>query len=130
MLMNILKTSKLQEDLPDSTANYSRKIFTGIIETLSRDEFNKLAHYLVSLEHHKATTENLFAMDQDPRQLLHRFWQRTSDACPLEAGEAEEQEKYFEGFVNDLTWTIKFVAPQDVQDLKEPLDPLGNPESR
>lgn len=31
--------------------------------------------------------------------LLHRFWQRSSDACPLECTEAEKQEKEFAEFV-------------------------------
>lgn len=33
------------------------------------------------------------------KNLLYEFWQQTSDACPLECGEAEKQEKAFAKFV-------------------------------
>lgn len=32
-------------------------------------------------------------------KLLHTFWQRSSDACPLEVGEAEQQEKEWKQFI-------------------------------
>lgn len=34
-----------------------------------------------------------------PENLLHEFWQRSSDACPLETSEAEKQIAEFEEFV-------------------------------
>jgi hypothetical protein len=36
--------------------------------------------------------------------LLYKFWQRSSDACPLECGEAEKQEKEFKEWVMSLDW--------------------------
>lgn len=36
------------------------------------------------------------------QNLLNEFWQRSSDACPLEASEAEAQENAFIKFVNSL----------------------------
>lgn len=36
------------------------------------------------------------------QNLLNAFWQRSSDACPLEASEAEAQELAFIKFVNEL----------------------------
>lgn len=36
------------------------------------------------------------------QSLLNEFWQSSSDACPLEANEAEAQESAFETFVNSL----------------------------
>lgn len=36
------------------------------------------------------------------KNLLETFWQRSSDACPLEASEMERQVADFEKFVNDL----------------------------
>lgn len=36
------------------------------------------------------------------QNLLNNFWQRSSDACPLEASEAEAQELAFIKYVNDL----------------------------
>jgi hypothetical protein len=36
--------------------------------------------------------------------LLYKFWQRTSDACPLECCEAEKQEKEFKEWTILLDW--------------------------
>lgn len=36
------------------------------------------------------------------QNLLNEFWQRSSDACPLEDGEASEQEQLFIKYVNEL----------------------------
>ena len=36
------------------------------------------------------------------QNLLHDFWQLSSDACPLEANESEEQENAFKEFVDNL----------------------------
>jgi hypothetical protein len=36
--------------------------------------------------------------------LLYKFWQRTSDACPLEVSEAEKQEEDFKKWVKSLDW--------------------------
>ncbi len=33
-------------------------------------------------------------------ELLHKFWNRTSDACPLEASEQERQENEWERWIN------------------------------
>ena len=33
------------------------------------------------------------------KNLLYEFWQRSSDACPLECGEAEKQEKDFSEWI-------------------------------
>jgi hypothetical protein len=35
------------------------------------------------------------------KNLLHDFWQQTSDTCPLECGEAEEQERKFSEFIEN-----------------------------
>ncbi len=36
------------------------------------------------------------------QNLLNEFWQRSSDACPLDAAEAEAQENEFIKYVNSL----------------------------
>lgn len=36
--------------------------------------------------------------------LLAKFWQRTSDACPLECVDAEKQEEAFKEWVMSLDW--------------------------
>jgi len=38
----------------------------------------------------------------EAKDLLYKFWQRTSDACPLEATEAERQEIEFSKWVSSL----------------------------
>lgn len=38
---------------------------------------------------------------EDIKNLLHEFWNSSSDACPLEASEQEEQEKAFADFIED-----------------------------
>ena len=35
----------------------------------------------------------------EPENLLHQFWQRSSDSCPLEASQAEHEEKEFEKWI-------------------------------
>ena len=47
----------------------------------SREEHEK---YVKDLEHHKDTTIGLYATDKEIGDLLYLFWQRKSDACPLE----------------------------------------------
>ncbi len=58
--------------------------------------------------HHKDTTVGLWALDIDPKKLLQEFWQRSSDACPLEATEAEKQETEFNNWVDDKCWRVEF----------------------
>lgn len=65
-----------------------------------------LLEKIKDLQHFKDINTGLWALDTDPKQLLNKFWQRTSDACPLECSEAEKQEMEFEKFVKDLTWQI------------------------
>lgn len=42
------------------------------------------------------------------KNLLFEFWQQTSDACPLECGEAEEQEKKFSEFIENKLKAMTF----------------------
>jgi hypothetical protein len=60
------------------------------------------------LEHHKDCTCGLWAMDVVPSNLLTAFWQSSSDACPLEASEAEEMELAFREFVEKYQFQIDF----------------------
>lgn len=55
--------------------------------------------------------------------LLAEFWQQTSDACPLECGEAEKQENAFSEFVEGkfknwqfkdaVSFTMKWVSENE-----------------
>jgi len=58
------------------------------------------------LQHHRDTTIGLFATDKEIGNLLYLFWQRTSDACPLEGGAAEKQESEFKEWVKSISWQI------------------------
>jgi hypothetical protein len=49
-----------------------------------------------------------FPVDQDPCALLTRFWQRSSDACPLEANEAEKQENEFHDWLIGQAEQLEF----------------------
>ncbi len=62
--------------------------------------------------------------------LLHLFWQRTSDACPLECTEAENQELEFKKWVNTITFNsiikylnekekYKYCMPDDINSKEE-----------
>ena len=42
------------------------------------------------------------------KNLLHEFWQQTSDACPLECSEAEGQEKKFSEFIENKLKAMNF----------------------
>jgi len=44
-----------------------------------------------------------YVMDRNPRNLLRDFWQRESDACPLEATTAEKQEIEFDNWVDGFS---------------------------
>lgn len=75
--------------------------------TLSVNAVEEFENKQKELQHHRDTTVGLWALDRDPKNLLHEFWQRSSDACPLEASEAEKQEKEFQEFVEKLSFQIK-----------------------
>ena len=45
---------------------------------------------------------------EEVKNLLYEFWQRSSDACPLEAGEAEQQESSFADFVEEKIKAMTF----------------------
>lgn len=42
-----------------------------------------------------------FSEMNNNEKLLHEFWQRSSDACPLEASQAEHEEKGFEKWIKE-----------------------------
>ena len=58
------------------------------------------------LEYHKDTTMGLWATDKPIGDILNLFWQRTSDACPLECTEAENQEIEFKEWVKTISFQI------------------------
>jgi len=77
--------------LADDYQDVVDKIYEGIVK---------------KLEHHRDTTVGLYATDKEIGKLLYMFWQRTSDACPLECSEAEKQEAEFEEWVKSISFRI------------------------
>jgi len=65
-----------------------------------------LAERTQELQHFKDSSVGLFATDKNPSDLLRMFWQRSSDACPLDASEAEKQEKEFAEWVSNITFKL------------------------
>ena len=63
--------------------------------------------YIKDLQHYKDSTVGLWVTDKPIIDLLNLFWQRSSDACPLECGEAEKQEKEFKEWAESISWQLK-----------------------
>ena len=61
---------------------------------------------LTDLQHQNDRTAGLYAFSFDPSELLHRFWNLSSDACLLEASEQEKQEIKWKEFIKDLAFQI------------------------
>lgn len=49
----------------------------------------------------------------EPNELLTKFWQRHSDACPLEAAKAESEENEFNDWALDQYEEMKFEIEND-----------------
>ena len=62
--------------------------------------------YVKDLQHFKDSSVGLNVTDKPIGDLLQMFWQRSSDACPLECGEAEKQEVEFKEWVNTVSWVL------------------------
>ena len=62
--------------------------------------------YVKDLQHFKDSSVGLNVTDKPIGDLLQMFWQRSSDACPRECGEAEKQEVEFKEWVNTVSWVL------------------------
>lgn len=71
-------------------------------------ESEEFVSEIKKLMQYKDSTVNLFAFDKKPETLLHKFWQRKSDACPLECTEAEDQENEWENWICDEYFKIEY----------------------
>ena len=58
------------------------------------------------LQHFKDSSVGLNVTDKPIGDLLFMFWQRSSDACPLECTEAEKQEISFKEWVKSVSWEL------------------------
>jgi len=59
--------------------------------------------YVKDLQHFKDSSIGLNVTDKPIGDLLNMFWQRESDACPLECSEAEKQEAEFKEWVKSVS---------------------------
>lgn len=82
--------------------------FVKEIAEMTTNEFGEFTKEIKRLIHFRDTTVGLYAMDSDPCDLLHKFWQRKSDACPLECTEAEKMQDDFNDFVLELRFQIEY----------------------
>lgn len=62
--------------------------------------------YIKDLRHFKDSSVGLNVTDKPIGDLLQMFWQNSSDACPLECGEAEKQEAGFREWVKSVSWIL------------------------
>lgn len=84
----------------------NRKDGDPIIKPEDLELMQRFVNHYQNLNHYATTSQGLYAMDKDPKNLLHDFWQTSSDACPLEAGEAEKQEKLFQQYVDKFSFKL------------------------
>jgi hypothetical protein len=91
-----------------SKNGFDKAQFIGKLSEMDKIEFMECMEGLKKLIHHRDFTCGLYALDSNPNQLLHQLWQKTSDACPLEITEAENQELAFEEYVDEICFQIEF----------------------
>lgn len=78
----------------------------SVTDTRHEEESLKIGKQEISAEHKKLQEfadhhVGLWAMDQDPANLLQLFWDSKSDACPLEEEESNQQVAIFADFVTE-----------------------------
>lgn len=77
----------------------------SVLNVMTEREVDQLAQELADLVEFKLNNSGRFIMNKgvDPKNLLQDFWQVSSDACPLEASKAEEQENKFHDYVMEVS---------------------------
>jgi len=85
-----------------------KKDLISELAVMQHEQVEQFIKEIKKLVHHKDTTCGLFALDCDPKDLLHQFWQSSSDQCPLECTESEKQEQDFEDWITDLCFQIEY----------------------
>lgn len=87
------------------------KEFLSELVKMDRKDIEEVIGTIKTLIAFRDTTVGLWAIDNkghQPHDLLHDFWQRSSDGCPLECTEAEKQETDFNDWINDLCFKIEY----------------------
>jgi hypothetical protein len=84
---------------------YQKQYDEKRIKKLKFDIESKEEH-IKHLKHFKDSSVGLHVTDKPIGDLLHMFWQRSSDACPLEISEAKKQEEQFEYWIKSISWVL------------------------
>lgn len=96
----------------DKDYNYEAKktALIAVINMMDERDCEKLYMEINELVQFRDANVGKWAFDkkEEPCSLLHRFWQRSSDACPLEASEAEKQEDEFNDWVCEQYEQLSF----------------------
>jgi SMC interacting uncharacterized protein involved in chromosome segregation len=69
-------------------------------------EIDSKEEHIKHLQNFKDSSVGLHVTDKPIGDLLQMFWQRSSDACPLECSEAEKQEVEFKEWVKSVSWVL------------------------
>jgi len=97
---NILPLSLHEQETVIDALNYLLENDEGNIADTWFNLIQRFVDNYSKLKHHRVTTVGLMAFDSDPKKLLTEFWQRSSDACPLECTAAENEEEAFKKWVD------------------------------
>ena len=107
--MKLLRLSnrniKMMELYKSHHGNECPEWWEGVI-TVSLEAAKECENERKELQHYKDSLSGLYCTDKKIEDLLHLFWQRKSDACPLECSEAEKQEKEFAEFVKTISFRL------------------------
>lgn len=101
---------KIQKEIEKTINNFiSNKVLNKEeIKTQLLDLINSIFDVteFLKLQHHYDTTIGIEVVDINPKDILHSFWNSSSDICPLEVSEQEKQEKAFEEWISKYTYTL------------------------
>jgi hypothetical protein len=79
--------------LRNTCVDYDRGKFIELIAQLKKSDFDRMC-------------QDLSKLLSSSKDLLHEFWNRESDACPLQVEEAEEEENKFKSFIDGRYYSI------------------------
>jgi len=89
-----------------SNEEQSKPSLLGDVSTSTED-------YTKALQHYHDSSVGLWCLDRNPKKLLTEFWNRESDACPLEASLSEKQELEFSQWVETISFQLKSINKYD-----------------
>lgn len=96
----------------DREFNYESKktALIAVINMMDERDCEKLYSEINELVQFRDANVGKWAFDkkEEPCSLLHRFWQRRSDACPLEATKAEKEEDEFNDWICEQYEQLSF----------------------